>query len=1252
MAAPLTPGSSARSNQPNGWPAPGGGSTTSHHANVPGPESEATNIIKKALAQGPAADDNSPTVITSARKPHGPDAQHAESLVGRRLGHFELLESVGVGGMAAVIKAQDLDLGRVVALKILPPDMATDPENITRFRQEARAAARLDHENVARVYFCGEDQGLHFISFEFVEGENLRQRMERFGGSLPVAESLHYLMQVTAGLGHAASRGVVHRDIKPSNIIITPEGKAKIVDMGLARNLDARASNGQLTQSGVTLGTFDYISPEQAIEPRSADCRSDIYSLGCTFYHVLTGRPPVPEGTAAKKLHCHQHIAPLDPRELNPAIPDEMAAVLGKMMAKGPNQRYQSPEHLLQHLLVVARNYDLPATGDLAARPSTFVDQPLPTPPSLSSWWVGAAVVVLFIALFMITGGFGGQRQPLDSALFWQDKAAKGPAAASPNGREVVANRDGGDGPAMASGPQEAKNVQELVRLLRQPSAKIRLNAGVVYDLTKTNRNDAEPLEALFEGTDLTLECDRLIDKKPIVRLRASLADDGKSPRPGTLTIRGPADGSAAEVHISGIRFEFVDDEPDPGHVGLSILNVDQIDIKNCSFAPPLRKGDPVDGLSALALHQLVAKDSTATLEQCWFAPGSVAVHLLKNGAQSLQATECAFGPQFAVVRVQGQTASAEERHAAEVQFKSCSMLMTRGAVVDVDDQVPCRVTAGWCLFSNPELPASETMQAFVLRQAGTLAPETRFDGMKSSDAVPTAMPNGYQNVLAYANGDKGLGFDDCKRDMLPIDDAAARILTKHPWAEERPIARLNEPRQQPWQVRQAFKADDRQEALRLALDKNGASLGAKQYKNDNLLGAKELLGTRIYSLWPLGPPAPDIHLANNVKIWQPDLAEDAKPAPNVNRNLRKIIIDLKPGDLILVRHNGKLEMDPEAFDKPDTFVTIRPDENYRPELVPKLPTLKKESALFKIYSGQVIFQDLRFRLKPDRVHAIVAIPGGGQCIFRNCAVTLEEGDDLAVANLADPHGEMLMGMATPDKWTPRLTFENCFIRGRGRLLAVHGSRPFDLRLKNTLAVLDGSLIAVEPSSVEFGEASRAWVTLDHVTTYLTKNLLAQKAADKRPDAKDLGLVQVQIQSAHGLFVPAVDAAALVGLERIDSMEQMESVFQWREGRFNFYGFKPDQVMLHIQPDNPDVATLLERTVRDRWVVRWREIDYALGDVNFDKVQASTRFEGAKPSDFGIKSIVPPVKADFGGDIGAPIAELLSTPALRALIDE
>ncbi|HJZ56495.1 MAG TPA: serine/threonine-protein kinase, partial [Gemmataceae bacterium] len=388
--APAGPGDSSGS---PGSPDPGRGSTGSHRTDPPGAEPPLSDIIRRGSSSSrkvPSASDiaqmlgppgaspipalpplaentdDAPTIITQNKPtpahPTPPPPPYVvgetPSVSGRRLGHFELIEAVGSGGMAAVLKARDLELGRIVALKILPPEAALDPENVTRFKQEARAAARLDHENVARVYFCGEDQGLHFIAFEFVEGITLRQMIDR-RGTVPAAECVRYMIQVAAGLAHAAERGVVHRDIKPSNVIITPDGRAKIVDMGLARHLESGSVNGGVTQSGVTLGTFDYISPEQALDPRRADVRSDIYSLGCAFYHALTGRPPVPEGTAAKKLHAHQHIDPLDPRALNPAIPDELAAVLARMMAKDPDRRYQTPFDLIAHLKGVAEKLRL-----------------------------------------------------------------------------------------------------------------------------------------------------------------------------------------------------------------------------------------------------------------------------------------------------------------------------------------------------------------------------------------------------------------------------------------------------------------------------------------------------------------------------------------------------------------------------------------------------------------------------------------------------------------------------------------------------------------------------------------------------------------------------------------------------------------------------------------------------------------------------------------------------------------------------
>ncbi len=353
--------------------------------------------LEFALGASAEPTDDAPTIITKGqRKPARPDEAITSSLRGRKLAHFELLEPIGVGGMAAVIRAHDTQLDRPVALKILPPGMAADPESLRRFQHEAKAAARLDHENIARVFYCGSDQGLHFIAFEFVEGENLRILIDK-RGRLPVGEAIKYMLQVATGLVHASSRGVVHRDIKPSNIIITPTGKAKLVDMGLARSLGGKL-DGSLTQSGVTLGTFDYISPEQALEPRDADVRSDIYSLGCTFYHCLTGQPPVPEGTAAKKLHHHQHVAPVDPRQMNSTIPDDVAAVLARMMAKDPKQRYQQPEHLVQHLMQLAQK----VSGAEVPEGMVFVDTPLPEPPQSRPLAVAISAAMVLVGLIAL----------------------------------------------------------------------------------------------------------------------------------------------------------------------------------------------------------------------------------------------------------------------------------------------------------------------------------------------------------------------------------------------------------------------------------------------------------------------------------------------------------------------------------------------------------------------------------------------------------------------------------------------------------------------------------------------------------------------------------------------------------------------------------------------------------------------------------------------------------------------------------
>ena len=270
-----------------------------------------------------------------------------------QLGHFSLLQRIGQGGMGAVFRAIDERLDRPVALKILSPTLTHYDDAVQRFHNEAQSAARLDHDNIARVFYVGEDRGLHFIAYEFVTGPNIRDLIREHGRLSPT-EAVNYTLQIATALNHTSAAGVVHRDIKPSNIIITPNGRAKLVDLGLARR-QSDGVTGELTVAGTTLGTFDYISPEQAKDPRAVDVRSDIYSLGCTLYHMLTGLPPYPEGTALQKLLDHQGKEPPDPAEKCSNVSPELSAIVKRMMSSQPaSNDTKTPDELIRDLMLVA----------------------------------------------------------------------------------------------------------------------------------------------------------------------------------------------------------------------------------------------------------------------------------------------------------------------------------------------------------------------------------------------------------------------------------------------------------------------------------------------------------------------------------------------------------------------------------------------------------------------------------------------------------------------------------------------------------------------------------------------------------------------------------------------------------------------------------------------------------------------------------------------------------------------------------
>lgn len=299
-----------------------------------------------------------------------PLAELAEMLEGRQLDHFAVEQMIGGGGMGAVFRGRDLRLDRVVAIKVIPASRR-DPETLRRFRLEAQAAARLDHPNIARVFYVGEAERWNYIVFEFIDGVNMRDLVD-MDGPLTIDDAVYYTRQVAEALEHARQREVVHRDIKPSNILVTATGHAKVVDMGLARDTSMDKSSADATASGVTLGTFDYISPEQARNPRDADVRSDLYSLGCSLFFMLTGDPPFPEGTALQKLLNHGSQPPPDPRGWRDDISDQLYAILLKLMAKRPNDRYQKPMELINDLVLLAEFEELQRSQS----PGTYMISP------------------------------------------------------------------------------------------------------------------------------------------------------------------------------------------------------------------------------------------------------------------------------------------------------------------------------------------------------------------------------------------------------------------------------------------------------------------------------------------------------------------------------------------------------------------------------------------------------------------------------------------------------------------------------------------------------------------------------------------------------------------------------------------------------------------------------------------------------------------------------------------------------------
>ena len=290
----------------------------------------------------------------------------AGKTTGFRIDKYLLLEKIGQGGMGRVYLAKDIRLNRRVALKVLSPERSGNPRAVARFRREAKVGAQLQHENLIRIYDEGEANGAPYLVMEYIEGQNLAQRIAA-SGPMPPGIAAGLARQVALGLDHAHRKGLIHRDVNPANILLTVDGLAKLTDLGLA--IDLADEEEAVTRDGATVGTFDYVSPEQARHSRTVDARSDVYSLGCTLYHLIAGRVPFPMASLPEKLFAHQSRDPDSLLGLVPDVPPGLDAVVRRMMRKDPADRYPNLMELAEALAPFASVPAQPADGSSASEP-------------------------------------------------------------------------------------------------------------------------------------------------------------------------------------------------------------------------------------------------------------------------------------------------------------------------------------------------------------------------------------------------------------------------------------------------------------------------------------------------------------------------------------------------------------------------------------------------------------------------------------------------------------------------------------------------------------------------------------------------------------------------------------------------------------------------------------------------------------------------------------------------------------------
>ena len=747
---------------------------------------------------------------------------------------------------------------------------------------------------------------------------------------------------------------------------------------------------------------------------------------------------------------------------------------------------------------------------------------------------------------------------------------------------------------------------------------EIRLKEGVRYDLTATKG-------VLVQGKRLNLE-GYVGDKPeltPVIRLAVVpvVPSSPNALRLGTLTV-----ARSESVRIRGVRFELTDpplgDESLDRPVGVFVVDVAKLDLMECRFdvAPQIETADPV----AMAVAKTGPDAGVVAVAHCYFGLRR-GTGLQFAGRWKVDVFESAFAPHPAAIALRPDP-EGSDAGPSELVLRHTTFMLDKGAVVEADDGARWVVSAGFCVFAAvPTLADGSAMmmtepetKPVVFRDTGDKPDTARFAGI-------ALQPNAYFNAHAYATGEKRYSFDQAAAlgKPAPATDDKPIELRQSPWAFADPLSLLKN--DEPWK------------AFRLSLTLKPLQLATA----DKLPGVHQLPSREIRRVYLDWPPLQAATVDAHIQVWypQPPAAERDNLPPNHHTELLAAVAKLRPGDALEIKHTGELPVPAEAvFNKPKANVIVRPAPGFKPVLVPAASN-KFEQSLFLLNEGELTLDGLEIRLsaKPGDVRSAVTVVAGKRCTLKDCLITLDEqGDEkLAAVLLADPSSVMRVGGAGPT-----IRIENCFFRGKGRGIWVQSSRPFDMEVRNSAAVLAGSFLQIDAGAKPPAAGAQIRIRLDRVTA-----AFAAPVFDLHPGRTRQGnWVPVAIDTDGCLFSPLEKGIPFANIDGADPTA-LEKVLAWVPGsRPNWYAnFPVGATFVEIAPADA-TATPTDLVAAAWFAISTEKADESLGTVTFAKDPLARKLTGVRPADVDVTAIELPKAAakPSPGDAGADVAKLPS----------